>query len=93
MKKPEASFYPVVDFFEVEDYLNSLYGEENEYLIQLFGYPDNDIYKDYLVQEPEKEYVEAEWETEEEWNLRNKFEKYLWEEFSDYKKVILKICW
>ena len=59
----------------------------------LFGYPDNDSYKDYLVQEPEKEYVEAEWETEEEWNIRNKFEKYIWEEFSNYEKVILRICW
>ena len=59
----------------------------------LFGYPENDIYKDYLVQEPEKEYVEVEWETEEEWNIRNKFEKYIWEEFSNYKKVIIRICW
>ena len=35
MQKPEVNFYPVVDFFEVEDYLNSLYGEENEYLIRI----------------------------------------------------------
>ena len=93
MQKPEVNFYPVVDIFEVEDYLNSLYGEENEYLIHLFGYTENDIYKDYLIQEPEKEYIEVEWETEEEWNIRNKFEKYIWEEFSNYEKVILKICW
>ena len=36
MKKPEVNFYPVIDFFEVENYLNGLYREKNKYLIQLF---------------------------------------------------------
>ena len=37
MNKPEVNFYPVIDFFEVEDYLNRLYGEKNKYLIRIPG--------------------------------------------------------
>lgn len=94
MQKPEVNFYPVVDLFDVEKYLSDFYGEEIDLLVTLFGDDvSNDIYVDYLIEEPEKEYVEVEWETEKDWNLRNKFEKYLWEEFSNFKKVIVRICW
>lgn len=94
MQKPEVNFYPVVDLLDVEKYLSDLYEEEIDLLITLFGDDvSNDIYMDYFIEEPEKEYVEVEWETEKDWNLRNKFEKYLWEEFSNFKKVIVRICW
>lgn len=94
MQKPEVNFYPVIDLFDVEQYLSDLYEEEIDLLITLFGDDvSNDIYVDYLIEEPEEEYVEVEWETEKDWNLRNKFEKYLWEEFSNFKKVIVRICW
>ena len=94
MRKPEVNFYPVVDLLDVEKYLSDLYEEEIDLLITLFGDDvSNDIYMDYSIEEPEKEYVEVEWETEKDWNLRNKFEKYLWEEFSNFKKVIVRICW
>lgn len=94
MQKPEVNFYPVIDLLDVEKYLSDLYGEEIDLLITLFGDDvSNDIYVDYSIEEPEKEYVEVEWETEKDWNLRNKFEKYLWEEFSNFKKVIVRICW
>lgn len=94
MQKPEVSFYPVIDLLDVEKYLSDLYEEEIDLLITLFGDDvSNDIYVDYSIEEPEKEYVEVEWETEKDWNLRNKFEKYLWEEFSNFKKVIVRICW
>lgn len=94
MQKPEVNFYPVVDLLDVEKYLSDLYEEEIDLLITLFGDDvSNDIYMDYSIEEPEKEYVEVEWETEKDWNLRNKFEKYLWEEFSNFKKVIVRICW
>ena len=94
MQKPEVNFYPVIDFLDVEKYLSDLYEEEIDLLITLFGDDvSNDIYMDYSIEEPEKEYVEVEWETEKDWNLRNKFEKYLWEEFSNFKKVIVRICW
>lgn len=94
MQKPEVNFYPVIDLLDVEKYLSDLYEEEIDLLITLFGDDvSNDIYMDYSIEEPEKEYVEVEWETEKDWNLRNKFEKYLWEEFSNFKKVIVRICW
>ena len=94
MQKPEVNFYPVIDLLDVEKYLSDLYEEEIDLLITLFGDDvSNDIYVDYSIEEPEKEYVEVEWETEKDWNLRNKFEKYLWEEFSNFKKVIVRICW
>ena len=94
MQKPEVNFYPVVDLLDVEKYLSDLYEEEIDLLITLFGDDvSNDIYMDYSIEEPEKEYVEVEWETEKDWNLRNKFEKYLWEEFSNFGKVIVRICW
>ena len=94
MQKPEVNFYPIIDLLDVEKYLSDLYEEEIDLLITLFGDDvSNDIYMDYSIEEPEKEYVEVEWETEKDWNLRNKFEKYLWEEFSNFKKVIVRICW
>lgn len=94
MQKPEVNFYPVIDLLDVEKYLSDLYEEEIDLLITLFGDDvSNDIYMDYSIEEPEKEYIEVEWETEKDWNLRNKFEKYLWEEFSGFKKVIVRICW
>lgn len=94
MQKPEVNFYPVIDLLDVEKYLSDFYDEEIDLLITLFGDDvSNDIYLDYSIEEPEKEYVEVEWETEKDWNLRNKFEKYLWEEFSNFEKVIVRICW
>ena len=94
MQKPEVSFYPIIDLLDVEGYLSDLYGEEVDLLTALFdNNVINDIYVDYFIEEPEKEYHGAYLETEEEWNIRNKFEKYLWEEFSNFKMVILRICW
>lgn len=94
MQKPEVSFYPIIDLLDVEKYLSDLYEEEVDLLVALFGDDvSNDIYVDYSIEEPEKEYHGEYWETEKDWNLRNKFEKYLWEEFSNFGKVILRICW
>ena len=94
MQKPEVSFYPIIDLLDVERYLSDLYEEEIDLLTDLFGNAlSNDIYVDYYIEEPQKEYHGEYWETEEEWNIRNKFEKYLWEEFSNFKMVILRICW
>ena len=94
MQKPEVSFYPIIDLLDVERYLSDLYGEEIDLLTDLFGNAlSNDIYVDYYIEEPQKEYHSEYWETEEEWNIRNKFEKYLWEEFSNFRMVILRICW
>ena len=94
MQKPEVNFYPVIDLLDAEKYLSDLYGEEIDLLITLFGDDvSNDIYVDYSIEEPEKEYHGEYWETEKDWNLRNKFEKYLWKEFSNFKKVIVRICW
>ena len=94
MQKPEVSFYPIIDLLDVERYLSDLYGEEIDLLTALFDdNVINDIYVDYPIEEPQKEYHGEYWETEEEWNIRNKFEKYLWEEFSNFRMVILRICW
>ena len=84
----------MIDLLDVERYLSDLYEEEVDLLTDLFGNAlSNDIYVDYSIEEPEKEYHGEYWETEKEWDIRNKFEKYLWEEFSNYEKVILRICW
>lgn len=94
MGKPEVSFYPIIALLEVEKYLSDLYEEEIDLLTDLFGNAlSNDIYVDYFIEEPQKEYHGEYWETEKEWNTRNKFEKYLWEEFSNFSMVILRICW
>ena len=94
MEKPKVNFYPMIDLLDVERYLSDLYEEEVDLLTDLFGNAlSNDIYVDYSIEEPEKEYHGEYWETEKEWDIRNKFEKYLWEEFSNYEKVILRICW
>ena len=94
MQKPEVSFYPIIDLLDLEKYLSDFYGEEIDLLTDLFGNAlSNDIYMDYSIEEPEKEYRGEYWESEKEWDIRNKFEQYLWEDFSNFKMVILRICW
>ena len=94
MQKPEVNFYPIIDLLDVEKYLSDLYGEEIDLLIALFGDDvSNDIYLDYYIEEPSDKYHGEYWETEEDWVLRNKFEKYLWENFKTYSKVVVRICW
>lgn len=94
MQKPEVNFYPIIDLLDVEKYLSDLYEEEIDLLITLFGDDvSNDIYVDYPIEEPSDKYHGEHWETEEDWVLRNKFEKYLWENFNAYPKVIMRICW
>ena len=78
MEKPKVNFYPMIDLLDVERYLSDLYEEEVDLLTDLFGNAlSNDIYVDYSIEEPEKEYHGEYWETEKEWDIRNKFEKYL----------------
>lgn len=94
MQKPEVNFYPIIDLLDVEKYLSDLYGEEIDLLTALFGNEvSNDIYLDYSIEEPSDKYHGEYWETEADWNQRNKFEKYLWENFHDYERVIVRICW
>ena len=91
--KPEVKFYPIVDLFGVERYLEDLYGENFELLSLMGDNYTNDSYQDYLVEPPEETFVPNEYESEKDWLMRNRFEKYLWENFSDYSYVILRICW
>ena len=94
MQKPEVNFYPIIDLLDVEKYLSDLYGEEVDLLIALFGDDvSNDIYKDYLVEEPPHEYHIPEGESIKEWQQVERFEKYLWENFRAFSKVVVRICW
>ena len=91
--KPEVKFYPIVDLFDVERYLEDLYGENFELLSLMGDNYTNDSYKDYLVEPPEETFIPNDYESEKDWLMRNRFEKYLWENFSDYEYVIVRICW
>ena len=94
MKKPDVELYPIIDLGEVEDYLSDLYKEEVDLLIPLFGDAvSNDIYKDYLIKEPPLEYHIPEEKSIKEWQQVERFEKYLWENFRAFSKVIVRIYW
>ena len=94
MQKPKVSFYPIVDAFRVNDHLSELYNEKIDVIDILFGFEvNNDTYVDYLVEEPEEEYHNGEWETQEQWEKRKKVETYLFNEFKDFERVLFKICW
>lgn len=92
--KPKIDFYPIVDVFRVNDYLSELYNEKIDVIDILFGFGvNNDTYVDYLVEEPEEEYHNGEWETQERWEKRKKIETYLFNEFNNFERVLFKICW
>lgn len=94
MKKPEASFYPIIDVFGTSDYLSEFYNEKIDVIDILFGEGVcNDTYISYLIEEPEKEYSETPYETKEKWEKRKKIETYLFNEFSAWDYVLFKICW
>lgn len=93
MKKPEVIFYPMVDLLDVEKYLSDLHGKEIDLLIPLFDDDvSNDICKEWLVEPPET-LCRENFHSDEEWEAYYSFEEYVWENFSDYKYVIVRICW
>ena len=93
MKKPEVIFYPMVDLLDVEKYLSDLHGKEIDLLISLFGDDvSNDICKEWLVEPPET-LCRENFHSDEEWEAYYSFEEYVWENFSDYEYVIVRICW
>ena len=93
MKKPEVNFYPMIDLFEVEKYLSDLHRKEIDLLILLFGDDvSNDICKEWFVESPETLYRDDLY-TDEEWEMYCYFVEYIWENFSDYEYVIVRICW
>ena len=93
MKKPEVIFYPMVDLLDVEKYLSDLHGKEIDLLITLFGDDvSNDICKEWLVEPPET-LCRENFHSDEEWEAYYSFEEYVWENFSDYEYVIVRICW
>lgn len=92
MKKPEVIFYPMVDLLDVEKYLSDLHGKEIDLLIPLFGDDvSNDICKEWLVEPPET-LCRENFHSDEEWKAYYSFEEYVWENFSDYEYVIVRIC-
>ena len=93
MKKPEVVFYPMIDLLDVEMYLSDLHGKEIDLLIPLFGDDvSNDICKEWLVEPPET-LCRENFHSDEEWEAYYSFEEYVWENFSDYEYVIVRICW
>lgn len=93
MKKPEVNFYPMIDLFDVEEYLSDLYERKIDLLIPLFGDDvSNDICKEWLVEPPET-LCRKEFNSDEEWDAYYCFVEYIWENFSNYKYVIVRICW
>lgn len=93
MQKPEVIFYPMIDLLDVEKYLSDLHGKEIDLLIPLFGDDvSNDICKEWLVEPPET-LCRENFHSDEEWEAYYSFEEYVWENFSDYEYVIVRICW
>ena len=93
MQKPEVNFYPMIDLFDVEKYLSDLHGKEIDLLIPLFGDDvSNDICKEWYVESPES-LCREEFYSDKEWDAYRWFEEYIWENFSDYEYVIVRICW
>lgn len=93
MQKPEVIFYPMIDLLDVEKYLSDLHGKEIDLLISLFGDDvSNDICKEWLVEPPET-LCRENFHSDEEWEAYYSFEEYVWENFSDYEYVIVRICW
>ena len=93
MQKPEVVFYPMIDLLDVERYLSDLHGKEVDLLIPLFGDDvSNDICKEWLV-EPPATLCRENFHSDEEWEAYYSFEEYVWENFSDYEYVIVRICW
>ena len=91
--KPEVKFYPMIDLFDVEKYLSDLHGKEIDLLMLLFGDDvSNDICKEWYVESPEY-HCRENFYSDEEWDIYRWFEEYIWENFSDYEYVIVRICW